>query len=266
MGPPDPHRYDVLVVLTRGETTSYCTGKNVSNQWVDQEYLPQPQPTGVQLSDRCRKHRIDSWNTFLGRTGLAPFGTPERRTGQQVVVDGSPLPVPLHLDADSNEVPADFFDLDVGPTSANVVFDMGVLQDYEVVWALENTRKLRDELAPGAVEGDIIGSGYVNRTTTGYVDTHPDHVALYRTLGTFDFRLPGSQYHAVGHTEVGRAFGAWTPTYCADMCHPGGTAPYIGSMGNFQYSYGWLAAGRWKTGTVDANAGFSEYQSFAKWF
>jgi len=266
LGPPDPHRYDVFVLLTRGETSSYCNGRTVSNAWSSQQYLPQPQPTGLPLSDRCRKHRIDSWTTFLDRTSLAPPAPSSRRNGQQVVVDGKLLPDPLHLDAEGVEVPADFYDIEVGQNSAKVIFDLGVLQDYEVVWALENVRELREEFSPGAVEGDIVGAGFVNRTADGSRYEHPDHEALYRTLGSFDFRLPGSQYHTVGHTEQGRTFGSWTRTYCADMCHPAGTAPYVGLMGRFQYSYGWLAAGRWSTGQVDATAGFSEYQSFAKWF
>lgn len=37
-------------------------------------------------------------------------------------------------------------------------------------------------------------------------------------------------------------------------------------MGDFQFSYGWLDHGRWDTGTLDVYAGFSEYQSFGKWF
>jgi hypothetical protein len=50
------------------------------------------------------------------------------------------------------------------------------------------------------------------------------------------------------------------------MCHPADLSGWVGTMGRFQYSYGWLRGGRWPTGTVDAVAGFSQYQSFAKFF
>ena len=37
-------------------------------------------------------------------------------------------------------------------------------------------------------------------------------------------------------------------------------------MGRFQYAFGWLRDGRWDAGDYDVTAGFSSYQSFAKWF
>ncbi|HZB66501.1 MAG TPA: cell wall-binding repeat-containing protein [Ornithinibacter sp.] len=268
LGPSDPGRYDVYVLLTQGERTSYCTGLPVSNAWVDQEYLPQPQPTGVRLSERCHQHRLDSWDTFLSRTSLSPSGTTEVRSGREVVVDGAPLPAPTGLDAAGSRVVRDTFEVTAGKDSAKVVFDLGNedLTNSEVIWAVENALDLREELSPGALEGDIVGAGYVNQTTVGYSDLHPDHVAVMTVMGSFDFGLPGSQYHPVGHNQPSRAVGAWDADYCAQMCHPSGVAPWVGPMGDFQYSYGWLAAGRWRAGTVDAPAGFSQYQSFAKWF
>jgi putative cell wall-binding protein len=268
LAPQDAHRYDVYVLLTRGETTSYCTGMPVSNPWVDQEYLPQPQPTGVQLSDRCKKHRLDSWATFLAadRAAAGDVGSYTRRTGQQVTFDGRTLPTPVHLDADGVEQPADYFDVAVGPTSARVVFDLGLVNRDEVIWALENVRMLRSTLFPTQLEGDVVGAGYYNATSVGTPDTHPDHKALHDVLGTTDLHLPGGQYDAVGHTESGRAFGASVADYCAMMCHPGGPSGLNSGMGDFQYSYGWLAGGKWRAGALDVDSGFSQYQSFAKWF
>ena len=70
----------------------------------------------------------------------------------------------------------------------------------------------------------------------------------------------------MGHAQRGRAFGATVSNYCAFMCHPGAPVQYTGSMGHFQYAYGWLNRGYWPPGEVDVYAGFSRYQSFAKWF
>ena len=46
----------------------------------------------------------------------------------------------------------------------------------------------------------------------------------------------------------------------------GDTNAWTNGMGSFQYAYGWLRWGRWATGTLDVHAGFSQYQSFGKWF
>ena len=268
LAPQDQHRYDVYILLTRGETTGYCTGAPINNPWRDLEYIPQPEPTGVQLSDLCKKQRLDSWATFLAsdRANAGDVGSYTRRTGQPVVFDGRTIATPVHLNADGVEEPADYFDVAVGPTSARVVFDLGVVEPDEVIWAIENVRTLRAGLFPTQLEGDIVGAGYYNATSVGSIDTHPDHKALHDVLGRTDFHLPGGQFDTVGHTEAGRAFGSWVPDYCPMMCHPAGPTGFNDGMGDFQYSYGWLSNGKWPAGTLDVNAGFSQYQSFTKWF
>lgn len=268
LAPQDAHRYDVYILLTRGETTGYCNGAPISNPWRDLEYVPQPEPTGTPYSDLCKKQRLDSWATFLAsdRADAGAVGAYSHRTGQPVVFNGRAIPTPVHLNADGVEEPADYFDVAVGPNSARVVFDLGDLQPDEVIWAIENTRMLRADLFPTQLEGDIVGAGYYNATSVGSPDTHPDHKALHDVLGTDDFNLPGGQYDAVGHTETGRAFGAWVPDYCGMMCHPAGPSGFNTGMGDFQYSYGWLSSGKWPAGTLDVKAGFSQYQSFTKWF
>lgn len=264
-GERDPRRYDVLIVLTTGESTAHCNGLPVSNPWMSLEYLPQPQPTGVQYSERCKKHRMDSWNVFIDGAGMGPSAPYEQLTGGPIMFEGREVPVPLSRDEAGNVVTADTFDLAVGPDSARISFDMGALTTDEVLWAIQTARGLTDRF-PTQVEGDLIGAGFFNDAPTGYGNRHEDHHAVYELLGSTDLGLPGSQYMTVGHDQAARTFGATVTAYCAMMCHPGAPAPFFGSMGHFQYAYGWLADGYWPPGEVDSYAGFSRYQSFAKWF
>lgn len=265
VGERDPRRYDVLIILTTGESTGYCDGRPVQNSWSSQQYLPQPQPTGVQFSDRCKKHRIDSWNVFVEGSEDGRPAPSEHLSGGPVEFDGREIRVPLTRDEAGAVVPADSFDLAVGADHAVVSFDMGALTSDEVLWAVQTVRGLVDRF-PTDVEGDIIGAGFFNDAPTGYHNVHADHEAVYRLLGTVDLGLPGSQYTTVGHGQAARVFGATVAGYCGFMCHPGAPSAFLGSMGRFQYAYGWLAAGYWPPGEVDAYAGFSHYQSFAKWF
>ena len=265
VGERDPRRYDVLIVLTKGESTGFCNGLPVSNPWMSEQYLPQPQPTGVQYSERCKKHRMDSWNVFVEGTDFGQVAPYERLTGGPITFDGREIPVPLTRDEAGTVIPADDFDVAVGPDSALVSFDMGALTTDEVLWAVQTTRGLSDRF-PTRIEGDVVGAGFFNDAGTGYANLHEDHRAVYELLGTTNLGVPGSQYTTVGHDQTARTFGATVTAYCDLMCHPGGPSAFIGSMGHFQYSYGWLADGYWPPGDVDAYAGFSRYQSFAKWF
>ena len=265
VGRPDPRRYDVIIVLTRGESSSYCNGRYVSNAWSSQQYLPQPQPTGLQYSDRCAKHRMDSWRAFMDGTALGPVGPWERLTSGPANLNGRVLPTPQRRSATGDVEPADYFDLHVGPDAAYVSFDMGPLLTDEVLWAIQTTRGLADRF-PTQLEGDVIGAGFFNDTDQGYAYEHADHHAMYTGLGRNDLGLPGSQYAAVGHAQPSRAFGATVSDYCGLMCHPAAPSAFRGSMGRFQWAFGWLAAGYWVPGSVDARAGFSRYQSFAKWY
>ena len=264
-GQRDPRRYDVLIVLTTGESTGYCNGRPVSNAWSSQQYLPQPQPTGLQYSDRCKKHRMDSWNVFTDGAGFAQGGAYERLTTGPVTFDGREIPVPLTRDEAGDVIDADSFDLTVGPDHAVVSFDMGALTPDEVLWALQTTRGLSDRF-PTQVEGDVIGAGFYNDAASGYPNLHEDHHAVYEVLGGVDLGMPGSQYTTVGHHQAARSFGATVADYCALMCHPAAPSAFRSGMGHFQYAYGWLDAGYWPPGEVDAYSGFSRYQSFAKWF
>lgn len=267
--PATPGRYDVFILLTRGEATANCTGQSVSTRWMNQEFLPQPQPTGLRFSDRCRDHRVASWHEFLDRLAGPddPMGQVERHQGQSITWNGRTLPTPTHLVEDGASRPADYVDVAIGPRSARFVFDLGdgQLTRDKVIWAMENARRLRT-LLPTQSEGDIVAGGYFNDTGAGSPYLHADHKALHDVLGTTDFGLPGSQYSPIGHADSDRAFGAWGGDYCANMCHPADTNGWANGMGRFQYSYGWLRLGKWETGTLDVHAGFSEYQSFGKWY
>lgn len=263
---PDPGRYDVFILLTRGETTIACTGNPVSNPWSTIEYVPQPQPLGTVYSDRCRQQRIDSWLEHLTRSGLVERPTFTRLTGHDVEFDGRTLTSPMHKSQTLVNEPADYYDAWVGERSALVVFDLGSLTRDEVLWAIENTRDKRDTLFPTSLEGDVVVGGYYNDTGTGFQYTNGDHAIVHRVLSTTDLGLPGSQIAPVGHVATVRVFGAWVDRYCEHMCHPNGVGEYKGPVGSFQWSYGWLGKGQWPSGTMDADAGFSRYQSFAEWF
>ena len=264
-GEPDPRRYDVLIVLTTGEATAHCNGLPVDHPWVSEQFIPQPQPTGVQYSERCKQHRMDSWNVFLDRAEVGQVGAYESLTGGPITFGGREIPVPLSRDEAGNIVSADQFEVAVGPDSARISFDMGALSTDEVLWAIQTARGLSERF-PTDVEGDIIGAGFYNDAGTGYGNLHEDHRALYQLLGSVDLGMPGSQYMTVGHDQTARAFGATVAPYCTMMCHPAAPTDFRAGMGQFQFAYGWLADGYWPPGAVDAYAGFSRYQSFAKWF
>lgn len=263
---PTPRRYDVYVLLTSGSSSGVCNGTYIDNPWTNQQYIPQPQPLGMPLSDRCAKHRRDSWDVFYTLTTKETTPGYTSLTGQDVEWNGTPLPQPQRLDPQGQPVAATDIRISVGPNRAFVQFDLGALDKDKVMWAMLNTRLLRGTVLPDLPERDIVGAGYSNHTTTGSTYWHPDHDALRDTLATIDIGVPGSQYSPVGHVEVGRAFGGKVRSYCGYMCHPASLTGYVGSMGQFQYSFGWLRSGRWPSGRLDVIAGFSEYQSFAKSF
>lgn len=264
-GVTDPRRYDVFILLTTGESTSYCNGKYVNTRWMNEQYLPQPQPKGQALTELCKKHRIDSWNTFMDRAGAPPVGEYTRMELGPADFFGRELPIALTRDENREVVPAGYVDVAIGPDSARLIFDMGPLTTDEILWAIQSTRDMRD-LFPTQLESDLIAAGYYNVAATGIVNTQMDHAALNQVLSTVDLQLPGSQYQSVGHRQTGRAFGATAADYCSFMCHRGASAPFNQGMGHFQYAYGWLSNGLWPPGAIDQQAGFSEYQSYSKWF
>ncbi|MRX43374.1 cell wall-binding repeat-containing protein [Agromyces kandeliae] len=264
-GVRDPRRYDVLVVLTTGESTRFCDGEPVDNPWMSLQYLPQPQPTGVPYSDRCKQHRMDSWREFVHAAGLGQVGEAERLTAGPITFDGREVPVPLSRDEAGTVVVADGFEVAVGSDAAVVAFDMGALTVDEVLWAMQVARGLADRF-PTRVEGDVIGAGFFNDGATGYENLHADHRAVHELLGGTDLGMPGSQYATVGHAQSARTFGSSVADYCGHMCHPAAEPAFSTGMGGFQFAYGWLADGFWPPGDVDSPSGFSRYQSFAKWY
>lgn len=263
--PIDPRRYDVYILLTRGEGTSYCNGQPITHPWASVEFTPQPQPRPLAYTEECKSHRLQSWNAYLDKSGAGTVGAYERRTGGPVEFQGRQIPVPTTVNASGAVVSADYFDIAVGPDSARVVFDIGSYNPDEALWAIQTTRGLRS-LFPTDLEGDVLGAGFVNTTNVGFPNTS-EHTHLYDLLRGVDLGLPGSQLMSIGHEQPGRTFGATVTDYCAMMCHPGLSAPYYSStVGTFQWAFGWLSDGIWPVGELDVYAGFSRYQSFGKWF
>lgn len=264
--PIDPRRYDVYILLTRGEGTSYCNGEPITHPWASVEFTPQPQPRPLAYTEMCKSHRLQSWNAYLDGAGAGAVGAYERMTGGPVSFQGRQIPVPTTVNEAGAVVPADYFDAAIGPDSARVVFDIGSFTTDEILWVVQTTRELHS-LFPTSLEGDVLGAGFVNTTTVGYPNTS-EHVKLYDLLSTVDLGLPGSQMLSIGHEQPGRTFGASVSDYCAMMCHPGLSAPYYSStVGRFQWAFGWLTdGGIWPVGELDVYAGFSRYQSFGKWF
>ena len=264
-GPKDPRRYDVYILLTRGEGTSYCNGEPINHQWADVEFTPLPQPRPLAYTEACKSHRLQSWAEFMNREGSGSVGSYTRMTGGPISFQGREIPVPTTVSEAGAEVQADYYDIAVGADSARVVFDLGALTPDEVLWAFEQTRT-RLSLFPTNTEGDIVGASFVNTTSVGYPNAHPDHVAIHDLLETVDLELPGSQMSSVGHEQPGRTFGGTVPDYCAMMCHPGLSGQFqTTAVGTFQWAYGWLDSGVWPAGELDVYAGFSRYQSFGKW-
>jgi putative cell wall-binding protein len=265
LGPRDPRRYDVNILMTRGEGTGYCNGEPINHAWADVEFTPQPQPRPLAFTEECKSHRLQSWAEFMNRSGSGAVGSYARKTGGPISFQGRQIPVPITTSEAGAEVPADYYDIAVGADSARVIFDMGALTPDEVLWALQQTRT-QLSLFPTRIEGDVVGAGFVNTTTVGYPNASKDHVAIHDLLRDIDLELPGSQMSSVGHEQPGRTFGGLVADYCTMMCHPGLSSPYhTSAVGTFQYAYGWLDAGIWPAGELDVYAGFSRYQSFGKW-
>lgn len=263
--PLDPRRYDVHILLTRGEGTSYCNGQPITHAWASVEFTPQPQPRPQAYTEACKSHRLQSWNAYLDKSGAGSVGAYTRMTSGPVDFLGRQVPVPTTVSEAGSVIPANYFDIAVGPDSARVVFDIGSLTTDEILWTLQTTRGLRSRF-PTQAEGDVLGAGFVNTTNVGYPNTS-EHTVLYDLLSTVDLGLPGSQMSSVGHQQPGRTFGASVADYCAMMCHPGLAAPYrTSAVGTFQWAFGWLSDGIWPVGELDVFAGFSRYQSFGKWF
>lgn len=95
---PNPRRYDVYVLLTSGSSSAVCNGTYIDNPWTQQQYIPQPQPLGMPLSDRCSQHRRDSWDVFYNLTTKETTPEYASLTGQDVEWNGTPLPQPQRLD------------------------------------------------------------------------------------------------------------------------------------------------------------------------
>ena len=270
----DPRYYHVWVALTTGQDSDYCKTA-VSNPFRSQEYLPKPQPAGGIFTERCKKHRLDSWNTFVTNVSDgASFNASYTKTyGSPITFDGRTYENPRR-DADqfNHMEDASDFRYKITDTAAYFSFDLGELNprsnedpSEKIIWAFGQVRGMRSQF-PTQAEGDIIGAGYYNNSGTGSQYTKDDHQAIWNTMAKVDFGLPGSQYAPMGHYMDGRAFGAWVPEYCSYMCHPNGPKPYRGAMGRFQYAYGWDRKGIWEAGDYDVEAGFSSFQSFGKWF
>lgn len=270
--PDDPRYYNVWVSLTTGQDSDYCKTA-VSNPYRSLEYLPKPQPAGGIFTERCKKHRMDSWNTFiLNVKDGADFNASYTKTvGVPIRFDGRDYPNPRR-DADpfNNMEDAADFRYKITDTAAYFSFDLGELNprsneepSEKIIWAFAQVRGMKSQF-PVQAEGDIIGGGYYNNSGTGSEYTKDDHQAMWNTMQKVDFGLPGSQYAPMGHYMDLRSFGAWVPDYCSYMCHPYAKT-YKGPMGRFQFAYGWDRKGIWQAGDYDVEAGFSAYQSFGKW-
>lgn len=105
--PVDPRRYDVHIMLTPGEGTSYCNGLPITHPWADVEFTPQPQSRPLPYTELCESHRLQSWNAYLDASGAGPVGAYERMTSGPVTFQGRQIPAPTTENEEGEVVPAD---------------------------------------------------------------------------------------------------------------------------------------------------------------
>lgn len=247
-----PEAYTVVVLLTRGEQTGFCTPEGLADSHDPvHEPPPEPWPQG-RFTDSCEQARLSSWRGFftdmsgadptlpgdlepLGRRGPFPVGDVEvcRRDDLDDAACSS-TDTSAHVWRDRRG------------RGALVSFDLGDgdLSPAEVRWAMRTVRDNRAALGLDTErpDGRVVGAAYTS--SSGHEDCyrydHRDHEAVTSTLREAPLGM-GEQ-----HAAVCRADGAAARTLEVDAASVvaafGERDAPLGEHGAHGDRYGWLWA------------------------
>lgn len=212
--------YPVFILLTRGEASAMCDGRQYDAGQL--AHRPSPGAFGDRFTDRCAQHRVDSFHTFLDLTVNAERGVHGRGDGRHVPTDRAPQrPARDGSATGGAPQPAWGFDYWVADDHARFVFDLGDsnLHADEVVWAVETVRAHR-HLLPVTVERDILAGGFYGAGSGEVLNyRHTDHGAVFDAVTSVDFGVAGEQLHPVESTNTGSRNRTVPPVrYCQLMC------------------------------------------------
>lgn len=273
-----PDNYPVFITFTKGEATTYCTGRSVAVDGYGSN-------TATRWEAGCKNARMASLNSFLDKRAsndgaLEPLSAMTSRTittpASSATDGGAPTasgmtrctanraesacsvstgkPVPWN--GNDNTTPTSWT-LRSGSNSARAEFDLGDgnLTDDEVKWAIAAVRAQRGINISTLPERNIIGASYSNLyNTAASIYAHHDHRAVSETLynGRFGINTLGATYLTdpdanafYSHPYPGGngASNREITSYAYDM------RGNYSSGGYFQKSFGWL------TGTVGSSTG-----------
>ncbi len=227
----DPQAYPVIVLLTRGENTSFCNtaSYNLGYQPALKELPAIPLPT-AQGTATCAQARIDSFNAFLDDFASVDPAHLDV-IGNIAPISGNGPPLPATCSANSTS-----YWLWIGAHHARLVLNVGdgKVQPCAVVWALQVARSILP-LLPVQTELNAVGDSYYAPPTvcTGsIVYTHPDHGAIYTALRSIALGVPGQQYQLVCAADGANAV----------MTLPSATQSFLfpSISGAIERHYGWL--------------------------
>ncbi|MBH0007915.1 hypothetical protein [Salinibacterium sp. SWN1162] len=188
--------YSVVVLLTRGEQTGFCSPEGLEAGWQPElEPAPEPLPD-AQYSEACAEARVNSFVNYFVDMADSDATVPGRFAP---VETSAPVPDPdgvvCRIDETDECLVSTTVDVyrDLDDRGALLVFDLGDgdLSEAEVAWALDSTI---DTFVPQLVGDDVHIAGIVGSYSTpegGYEGCfaypHPDHIAIDEALWATDF-------------------------------------------------------------------------------
>ena len=227
----DPQAYPVIIMLTRGEATSFCNTSSYNQAWQPQynELPASPVPT-LTGTETCAQARVNSYLAYMDDMASAD---PQHDDviGKAAPMTGNGPPMPANCYARSTK-----YWLWAGAHHARLVLDIGDghVQPCAISWALQVARQLRPMLAVqtemNAIGDAFYGTPAVCGGSPNY--DHQDHLAIYTAMRTTKLGLPGNQYQLVCQND-GASVSYALPAQIQNAAWPSIT-------GATERYYGWL--------------------------
>lgn len=269
-------RYPVLVLLTRGEETSYCTSSGAAgNERAFGEAAPPGDAYRGKWSSGCREARVQSWHRFLDAMADydASLSKPPFR-GRYVASGSAGVSMPSRVDADGRVVESRAFEVWADEKSARVVFDLGDndLTPDEVTWAVQAVRARRRALFPRIAEGSVVASSYRNVDPRCDFYDHHDHRSVHVAIFGTNQGTPGPQLGRTCIHDPDVANGGRIVDVDADIFEKAMAVdapaidperyPNARRVGAFQIHYGWLMENYWPVTRGAGEGLISQRQAF----
>ena len=265
--------YSVVVLMTRGEQTNYCSAEGVEVGWQPElEPAPMPMPEG-KFSEACAEARVNAFVHYFSDMARVDESVPGRFAP---VTTSAPLPDPAgvvcRLDETDDCIVSTTVDIyrDLDDRGALLVFDLGDgdLSDAEVEWALRATL---DTFVPELVGDGVRVTGIVGAYSTPengyagcYAYPHPDHLAIDHVLWATDFGA-GFQASATCATDPRRQLFSRVSaaaTEAAFSVEPVEDSDDLYRTGAHTANYGWLHARYYPIARVGEGDLFHQGQHF----